>query len=362
MPRLRHILLKVLKKAAPPPRELWRARRGIVAALAVLVVIAVVGDIAEVWLLELKDIVLPLAVALGSLAYSLVVWSLRVALERRPGPTERVSDVVALSRLIFEPGDERPGHRTLRRFRPRAEREIRSVDSPLLVEAMTRLNCRLFEQSVHGQHFHEKLARNASHVARNGHCIRLLGMSEAGRKRIRALSDAERERIPPVARLEWVGFSHILPMSASSYARYVRRSEAERGIEDIALGGDHVCRPSETAEAFLIFTVALDGRLVKRWEPPLATGFWARFKGLLSDFRLHANRVRRAEQTLYVMAFEHLMELAHYHLGAAREARVIAQAFAPSSARSLRALGFVPIEGARTADEEPLFELMVRFP
>jgi nitrate reductase NapE component len=363
MAHLRHTLLRLLKKAAPPPRQLWLARRGIVLSLLALVAIALVGGIAQVWILELKDLLLPLLAACLSLAYAFAVWSLRVVLEKRPGPTERATDVAALSELIFEPDPApTPGHRRLRRFRPRKEREIRSADAPELVEAMTRLNCRLFEQSVHGQGFDEKLARNRSHMEKNRRCIRLLGMTEAGRARIAALDASQRARIPLEQRLEWVGFSHVVPMNRAAFDRYVRRSEAEPGIEDVALDGQYVCAPGEPAHAFLIFTIALDGRLVKRWEPALAQGFWARLRRLLRGDAEAANRVRAAERALYVMAFEHLMELSHYHLGAKREIRVMAQAFAPSSARTLRALGFLPMADARTADEEPLYELIVRFP
>lgn len=363
MPGKRHALLRLLKTAAPPPRHLWRARRALVGGLAALILVAVVGDIARFWILELKDLLIPLVVALASLAWSVTVWLCRVALERRPGPTERQDAVRAMGQLIFEPaGAGAPGTRTLRRFRPKTDREIRTADTRALVEAMTLMNCRLFERSVHGQGFADKLARNLSHLDKNPRCIRLLGLSDEGRRRQAASLADSRPPANAVEALPWIGFSHILPLTASAMEAYLRRGESEPGVEDVALDGRYVCRQGEPAAAFLIFTIALDARQVKRWEPPLAEGLWARLRQLIRDQRLHANRIRQAEQALYVMAFEHLMELAHYHLGARRDAQVLAQAFAPSSARTLRSLGFNALNDVRTADEEPLYALQVRFP
>lgn len=359
---IRRGVLKRLKRATPLPKSALRG--SIKVALGILAIVLVrwgIGIVHPNWSLEPKDLALLLLPVFALPAGAMVVWLLRNLGERRPLPVGRDDDLRELADTIFEPGKSASGAHRLRRIRLKTRRRVVAATSKILLEEMTDLNCRLFSQSVHGQEYEQKLFRNRSHVEKNPHVIRLIGLSPSGRVRMRTLPHATPTDSTSGKAGEWIGFSHIIPISKETYLRYICHSENSMGIEDVAFPKDCVCGPGERAFAFLIFTIALDGFMVRRWETPTATNLLSRLRNRHSDRWRRHEILRNAERELYIMAFEHLRELYPHHADGSQETRIVAQAFKQSTGEALKVLGFSELENLFTADGEPVYELKVRF-
>jgi len=304
--------------------------------------------------IEEKDIVIPMMPAGFFLIVFMFCVSIRHLLEKRPNPLQTRRDVQALTKNLLKTETDAACTRVVRRIRLKPDRIVAPVDSLEFLKIMTRMNCELFMRSVHGQSYEAKLARNQAHVARNPNVIRLLGMRADDRLRIESLSPAEVANIPEI-RTPWVGFSHILPISEPTYHAYVWPDEQSR-IEDITFPTERICPVGTEAYAFLLFTVALDGPQIRRWEVPPLNG-----SNFLEGKNLRRERLVRAEQDLYLMVFDHLRVLAKIHSSNKRECRILAQAMLGTTEKILEALGFKELKETRTSDDERVYELVVRF-
>jgi len=335
-----HILrsiLRAIKRQTPAVRRLIRERKFDTVIFLSLFLGCLFWRkwIPHPLLMEEKDSIFPLIPA-GVFVTGFVLYQgIRYFLEKRPAPLQTRRDVHNLAKVLFKIETGTTCTRVIRRIRLKSDRSVVTVDSPELIKIMTRMNCHLFTNSVHGQSYEAKLARNQEHAARNPNVIRMLGVREAERERIASLTKAEKTNIPEIQRAPWVGFSHILPISESTYHAYVWPDEEHERIEDITFSADRICPVGKEAYAFLVFTVALDGPLVRRWEVPPFGG-----TRLLARKNLRRERLVRAEQDLYLMVFDHLRALANLHNPGKRECRILAQSMLGTTAQVLDALGF----------------------
>jgi hypothetical protein len=260
------LLQKLLKliKGVPTPKALlqehWRVTAG---SLVILFIMHCLGkDSLLVW--DFKDLVKGLiSIALASLIY-LVLWGVRHALEKRPTPIERVERIRRLAaRLLHAPRAGETARRLKMAQAKSPNRKIRPANTRELVAIMTRMNCKLFARSVHGQGFVEKMERNLAHTKKNPWVIRLLGMTKSGIERMRTAGGNDYQE---AGEFPAVGFSHVLPISKATYDKYVIKKNGQPGIEDTAFSADHICGPCEKAYAFLVFTVAIDAAYIRKWE------------------------------------------------------------------------------------------------
>lgn len=283
-----------------------------------------------------EKVIAGLAAFLGvTLVYGILAV-LRRYIERR---WEALSDTRQLAARIFHPPRAGEPGRRIRTEAVRSSRVLREVTNEALAREMTQLNCELFAGSRHSQEFDDKLRRNLGHVRKNRHTIRLLRANHPGSG--------------------WVGFTHILPLGRETYARYVCREDAQRGIHDTEFNEDLVLAPLEKAHAFLIFTIALDANRIRALEVPRLP--WSRTPNEKSQERIARECLQQAEQELYLATFEHLLCLADYHLREERSCRVLAQAYNRRAARNLEAMGFSPVTGVHTADRESVYEQVIYF-
>ncbi len=348
----RRVLLS-LKRQSLPARRIIRDRKGEAAIFLWLLLVTLLFP--KLLPFGIIDVSTPL-IYVACLSIALILFfGARLIFERRPVPLQSRREVQKLVETIFRIENDTV-KKKLMHFQIGSYRSIAPTDSLALIEIMTRLNCQLFMHSVHGQLYEEKLARNRAHVEKHPNVIHLLGMNATGRKRIADLTSAEVASIPAIQRMPWIGFSHILPISEATYREYVRPHAENIGIEDVAFSAEHICPVGTRAYAFLLFTVALDGQLVRRWETP-------QFEGIKSMAQRHQRReiLVQAEQCLYLMTFDHLRKLVKLHNHEDRECRILAQAMLPSTARTLEKIGFKKIDGTRSADDEPIYETVVEF-
>ncbi len=354
-PRVLHSAMKLIKRV-PNPESLWQEHR--LKALGLLTVVFLLQQIGRDSLLiwDLKTAISGIASTAVICIFYLLLWCVRHGLEKRPSPLERVVKIKRLVDSVLY--DMQPGEsaRRLKFQRTKfSSRLIKSADTRDLTAIMTRMNCNLFEDSVHGQGFVEKMARNLSHAKKNPKVIRLLGMTDAGVKNLHS-NGSQLEQME-LGRFPAVGFSHVIPISKATYDIYVIREKGGPGIEDVNFPAEHVCAPCEKAYAFLVFTAAIDAARIRRWElgPPVNWG------QAVKGGRSKLWHLLKAERELYLMLFEQLRELATLHLTGEQECLVLAQAFKGRAEKTLQQFGFKKIEGAHTADNEPLYQMKIRF-
>jgi hypothetical protein len=137
--------------------------------------------------------------------------------------------------------------------------------------------------------------------------------------------------------------------------RYISESQ---GIEDVKFTSDYVCRPGEYIHALLVFTIAVDAKLVRQLEVVEPEGRLSRLASMFWTRRRFRRRLRQAEADLYTMAAEHIAELVSHQRLSSRECLVLAQAFNRRAAATLEAFGFRSL-GSRSADGEELYELRI---
>jgi hypothetical protein len=357
MAKMLRTILKGIK-VVPYPAALWKEHR--LKLLFLLVFILVLERLGKESFLawDAKDAIAD-ASSIGVLfLLYLILWSARLVLEHRPSPLERRSEIKELAATVLfakQPGEQ---SRRLSLVRSNTSRIIRTADTSELVSTMTRLNCDLFSRSVHGQNFGEKLERNLAHMRKNSRVIRLLGMSSSGILNLQESGDdsAQEFQLFPA-----IGFSHIIPINQTTYNQYVVREKSGPGIEDVDFSAEYICAPNEKAHAFLIFTIAIDPALIKRWELNSQLGKMAGWRETFQGSRSKLWHMLKTERELYIMALEHISELAQRHTDPKQECLILAQAFKRRAEGTLLEFGFQKLEGARTADNEPLYQLKLRF-
>ncbi len=122
---------------------------------------------------------------------------------------------------------------------------VSTAASKQLVEIGGKLNASAFRRTPHRGTDQEKISRNASHVERNPSSIMLIK------------APAFRGFRP--GPLDFIGFSHVLPLTIAGYDKYVRGEE-----KDNDFSADSICRPNQRAHALLFFSLAIDPSAVKR--------------------------------------------------------------------------------------------------
>jgi hypothetical protein len=344
-------------KKVPNASGFWRLHRVAIAGLLALLILLPLVNYkwhtpftAQAMLKALE----PLA---GLLVLYILLQRIRQLLEKRPTHFERRQEIEELARMSFHKSPLDANCKRVKIRRVKTQRVIRVANTEELVAQMTLLNCKGFARSVYGTRFENKYRRNLDHVGKNAHVIRLLGMMETGKRALRALSEEEKETIEEEDRIPWIGFSHIIPINETTYHRYLCYQPSDRGIEDIGFPAEHVCAPCETPYAFLVFTVAMDPKLILRWE----LGQRDRFAAVLNDSRSPMYHVLKTERELYLMVLEHIRELAILHGCTDKKCLLLAQAFKPSTEKMLQALGFTRVDDARTADSEAVYQMKVLF-
>lgn len=107
-----------------------------------------------------------------------------------------------------------------------------------LARNAAEINANAFSQtSLWSDTVESKFRRNFAHSRRNDKCVMLVGS--------------------PHVTGAWVGLTHIIPINSKVLRLYL-----EGQVHDRDFPADYVCRPEEEPEAFLLFTIAIDGREV----------------------------------------------------------------------------------------------------
>lgn len=293
----------------------------------------------KLWFYESDDYYKRIAFYLAYVTLLWVLFVLRRMIEFRPLPMNRKDIIDMLTDEIFE--DARGGKRIrmskLRKWcRSRMIRSAEGRDYWKVTFIMSHLNHLLFRNSVHSQDSSEKFSRNLSHARANGKTIRILS------RRV----NKETSEISIKDETDWVGFSHIIPISRSTYEKYTTVGGGNAGIEDIYFSDEYVCKPGEDAFALLLFTVAINPTMVKELDKD-------------PEGETDPQSIGRAYHDLYLMVVEHICDLFDSNVLRSNEVWVVAQAFHPKVAVVLKDIGFEHVSQARTADNEPLYRMKV---
>jgi hypothetical protein len=238
-------------KKVPNASEFWRLHRVVIAGLIVLMILVPVVNYK--WHTPLTA--LSMLKTLASLVALLILYTLlqriRQMLEKRPTHFERLHEIEELARMSFHKSQLDSDCKRVKIRKVKTQRAIRIANTKELVSQMTLLNCKGFAGSVYGARFENKYTRNLDHVRKHEQVIRLLGMTETGKRALQALSEEEKEALEEEDRLPWIGFTHIIPINETTYHRYLCYQPWDRGIEDISFPAEDVCAPCEPAYAFL---------------------------------------------------------------------------------------------------------------
>src|SRR5262245_13726382 len=100
-------VLRILRRV-PSPATLARHKTAAIAAVLALAALSYWGaPQKQIWIFDEKDPLVPLCTIAGLALLYGAVWSLRLALDKRPVPVEREQQIRELADAIFHP--PRPG-------------------------------------------------------------------------------------------------------------------------------------------------------------------------------------------------------------------------------------------------------------
>lgn len=287
----------------------------------------------------IATVLIPLAILLLVATGS---W-LRKWIDQRYGPSKR------RERLLLQLVDTAATHHsdvtseiTLRSFTPKAKGLYafpKPNDEDGLVTEATKLNCAAFSGSAYADSFERKYRRNGSHQRQNPRSLMLVAY-----KRTRA--DVTNNDL-------YIGFTHLIPISESTYLNYINGK-----INDNDFSAALVCRPTEIAYAIIIFSIGIDRYKLKQIIKDRNLNILDRFLSKIGLPPFRIGDMYEAEFNLWIGLWYHLKELLNTQTFYNSPVVLVAQSLNSKVAQVLKSIGFEQLEGL-SADGEYLFQLKV---
>jgi hypothetical protein len=341
------LVLQGLRKLPSSKEAFFKLLLALLGLFTVLPVLFLIGNPTA----TLPKLLTGPAVAFGTLTLVLIGTRLRKYVDQRGGPGDaRKKSIKNLLRPLLKPNPRMNGVYILLEASP-PEKVICKFPHPKetdgLLKEVTLVNCAAFRGSAFEDTFDHKHLRNGSHQRKNPLALLLMGLPDAH------FSKGKAER--KVSGVQWVGFTHILPVDESTYIKYINGQ-----ICDKDFGADLVCRRNEPAFALILFSLGLDlyrlkqlyGRIPRAWLDTMLFHV-----GIAPD---PGKKLLQAQRFLWMGLLFHISKILNQQSLAMPTVKLVAQSFNQKIIDILEAGNFTELKGRISCDKEQIFEITIQ--